>query len=153
MPVYFEDIKLGDSRDCGSYTVDRDEIVAFGRQYDPQPFHTDEEAAARSAFGGLIASGWQTVAVTMRLMVNELLGSSSNLGSPGADEIRWLEPVRPGDTLSVSTEVIEKVASRSKPDRGLVKIRATARNQHRRVVMTMIGLGFFRRRGDQASTE
>jgi len=148
--VYFEDVEVGEVRDCGSYTVDRDEIVAFGRRYDPQPFHVDDEAASRSAFGGLVASGWQTVAITMRLMVLELLGPSSNLGSPGADEIRWLEPVRPGDTLSVSIEVIEKVPSRSKPDRGLVKIRAIARNQRDRVVMTMIGLGFFRRRSATA---
>ena len=150
MTVYFEDIPIGESRDCGSYRITRDEIVAFGRQYDPQPFHIDEDAAARSPFGGLIASGWQTVAITMRLMVLDMFATGSgSLGSPGADEIRWLEPVRPGDTLAVRTEVVEKVPSRSKPERGLVKVRATASNQHGRDVMTMIGLGFFPRRGGE----
>ena len=149
---FFEDIALGEMRECGSYTVEREEIVEFGHRYDPQPFHVDEEAAARSPFGGLIASGWHTIAICMRLMVLEMIASDAgSWGSPGADEIRWLEPVRPGDTLSVRTEVIEKVPSRSKPDRGLVKIRATVSNQHDRNVMTFIGLGFFPRRSKQTA--
>ncbi len=148
MPLYFDDMQVGDRRvvDAG-YTFTREEIIEFGRRFDPQPFHIDEEAAKRSPYGGLIASGWHTVSACMRRVVTSLLGEESgSLGSPGADEIRWLKPVRPGDSLSVLTEVIEKRPSRSKPDRGLVKLRWTARNQHGEDVMTMIGLGIFRQR-------
>jgi len=107
----------------------------------------DEEAARHSPYGGLIASGWHTVSVCMGLVVRSMLrAGSGSLGSPGADDIRWLKPVRPGDTLTVETEVIEKRPSASKPDRGLVKLRRTARNQDGDEVMTMIGLGIFRRR-------
>jgi len=122
-------------------------ILEFGRRFDPQPFHVDEEAARHSPYGGLIASGWHTVSVCMGLVVRSMLrAGSGSLGSPGADDIRWLKPVRPGDTLTVETEVIEKRPSASKPDRGLVKLRRTARNQDGDEVMTMIGLGIFRRR-------
>ncbi len=147
MTLYFEDMQVGDRRELEGYTFTREEILEFGRRFDPQPFHVDEEAARLSPYGGLIASGWHTVSVCMRILVTSLLGpESGSLGSPGADEIRWLKPVRPGDTLSVLTEVIEKREFRSKPDRGLVKLRWTARNQHREDVMTMIGLGIFRKR-------
>jgi len=144
--LYFEDIRVGDIREVGSRTVTREEILDFARQFDPQPFHVDEEAARRSPFGGLIASGWHTAALCHSILVTELLGEESgSLGSPGVDELRWVKPVRPGDTLSVHTEVLEVTPSRSKPG-GLVKLRYTVRNQDGEDVMTLTGLGFFRRR-------
>lgn len=150
MMIYYEDIPEGEVRRGGSYTFERDEILDFGRRFDPQPFHIDEDAARRSPFGGLVASGWHTASVCMRLMVESNLGpGGSSLGSPGVDELRWLAPVRPGDTLSLRTEVIAKRPLKSRPDRGLVTIRATLSNQEGVDVMTMIGLGFFPRQGDR----
>lgn len=146
MSLFFEDFRPGDVTDTGSVTVTREEIVAFARQFDPQPFHVDEEAARRSPFGGLIASGWHTAALCMRLVVALLGPGSGSLGSPGVDELRWLKPVRPGDELSVRVEVMEAIPSRSKPDRGLVKLRYTMRNQNGEDVMTMIALGMVLRR-------
>lgn len=145
---FFEDFRPGDVTDTGSVTVTREEIVAFARQFDPQPFHIDEEAARRSPFGGLIASGWHTASLCMRLVVALLGPDSGSLGSPGVDELRWLKPVRPGDELSVSAEVLEAIPSRSKPDRGLVKFRYTMRNQNGEEVMTMIALGLVLRRAE-----
>ncbi len=147
MTLYFEDFAVGDTRELGGRTVSEAEIVAFGRQFDPQPFHIDPEAASRSPFGGLIASGWHTAALAMRMVVDELLPpGSGSLGSPGVDELRWHHPVRPGDTLRVRTEVVETVPSRSKPDRGLVKLRYRVLNQRDEEVMSLIGMGLFRRR-------
>ncbi|RMH18138.1 MAG: MaoC family dehydratase [Acidobacteria bacterium] len=147
MGRFFDDFTLGERAGFGAVEVRREEVIDFARRFDPQPFHLDEEAARRSPFGGLIASGWHTVALTMRLMVEALGGGESgSLGSPGADRIRWLEPVRPGDVLSVELEVRALRPSRSKPDRGLVEIEVTTLNQHRRPVMTMLALGIFRRR-------
>lgn len=145
---FFEDFRPGDVTDTGSVTVTREEIVAFARQFDPQPFHVDEDAARRSPFGGLIASGWHTASLCMRLIVALLGPDSGSLGSPGVDELRWLKPVRPGDELSVSAEVLEAIPSRSKPDRGLVKFRYTMRNQNGEEVMTMIALGLVLRRAE-----
>ena len=148
MSIYFEDIEVGDQQHCGTFTFTKEEIVEFGRRFDPQPFHIDEGAAELSPYGGLIASGWHTISACMKVVVTSALGpESGSLGSPGADEIRWFTPVRPGDTISVRTEVIEKRLSKSKPDRGLVKLRWTAHNQHGHDVMSMIGLGIFRCRG------
>ena len=145
---FFEDFHPGDVTDTGSVTVTREEIVAFARQFDPQPFHVDEDAARRSPFGGLIASGWHTASLCMRLVVALLGPDSGSLGSPGVDELRWLKPVRPGDELSVSAEVLEAIPSRSKPDRGMVKFRYTMRNQNGEEVMTMIALGLVLRRAE-----
>ena len=145
---FFEDFRPGDLTDTASVTVTKEEIVAFARQFDPQPFHIDEEAARRSPFGGLIASGWHTASLCMRLVVALLGPDSGSLGSPGVDELRWLKPVRPGDELSVSAEVLEAIPSRSKPDRGLVKFRYTMRNQNGEEVMTMIALGLVLRRAE-----
>lgn len=145
---FFEDFRPGDVTNTGSVTVTREEIVAFARQFDPQPFHVDEDAARRSPFGGLIASGWHTASLCMRLVVALLGPDSGSLGSPGVDELRWLKPVRPGDELSVSAEVLEAIPSRSKPDRGLVKFRYTMRNQNGEEVMTMIALGLVLRRAE-----
>ncbi|HEV8582274.1 MAG TPA: MaoC family dehydratase [Thermoanaerobaculia bacterium] len=148
MSLFFEDFEVGRTQEAGSRTVTREEILEFARKFDPQPFHVDEEAARRSPFGGLIASGWHTAALCHGLLVEQFLGSDSgSMGSPGVDELRWLKPVRPGDTLTVRTEVVAVTPSRSKPG-GLVKLRYVMRNQNGEEVMTMIANGFFRRRGE-----
>jgi acyl dehydratase len=134
---YFEDYIAGETYTYGSVTLDEASIVAFARQYDPQPFHIDPVAAKDSIYGGLIASGWQTVAETMRILVDHVISPASSLGSPGCDELRWLKPVRPGDTLSVRFEIDSGRRSRSNPDRGLVASRLAVLNQRDDVVMTM----------------
>ena len=126
--------------------MSRDEIVAFAREFDPQPFHLDEAAAARTIFGGLLASGWHTGSILMRLMWDTFLRDAASLGSPGVDEIRWLQPVRPGDTLRARFTVVEAVPSRSKPDRGVVRSLSEVLNQRGEVVMTVRGMGMFSRR-------
>jgi acyl dehydratase len=117
---YFEDFEPGRTIPVGSRTVNQDEIIAFARQFDPQPFHVDPEAAAKSMFGGIIASGWHTCSMMMRMMVDGFLSEAASLGSPGVDEIRWLKPVRAGDTLAVTTTVLDARPSSSRPDRGVV---------------------------------
>jgi acyl dehydratase len=144
--IHLEDLAPGQIHRLGRYTVGRDEIVAFARDWDPQPFHVDEAAAAASIYGGLIASGWHTACVFMRLFVDGLLGRAAALGSPGIDELRWLRPVRPGDTLEGRLEVLEVRPSRSKPDRGIVRLRSVMVNQDQEEVLTFIGNVMFRRR-------
>lgn len=134
---YFEDYVAGAVSTYGSVTLDEASIVAFAEQYDPQPFHVDPVAAKESIYGGLIASGWQTVAETMRILVDHVISPASSLGSPGCDELRWVKAVRPGDTLSVRFEVVSGRRSRSNPDRGLVSSRLAVLNQRGEVVMTM----------------
>jgi acyl dehydratase len=149
VPIYLEDFHAGDVAETPARRVSREEMVAFAREFDPQPFHVDEEAAKRSPFGGLVASGWHTASLCMRMVVEHALardGETGSLGSPGVDELRWLRPVRPGDSLTVRIEVLEVVPSRSKADRGLVKLRYTMRNQDAQDVMTMVALGIMRRR-------
>ena len=143
---YFEDFEPGQDIDLGTRTVTEDEIVAFARQYDPQPFHVDRDAAAASIFGGVIASGWHTCAMMMRLVVDGLLGKSSSMGSPGLDGVRWLAPVRAGDTLNVHYQTVQVKASASKPDRGVVWSKWVAINQHGATVCTVEGMGMFGRR-------
>jgi acyl dehydratase len=143
---YLEDFRPGQTIELGSRQVDRDEIIEFARKYDPQPFHVDEEAGRRSIYGGLIASGWHTVAMLMRLLVDTVASRSASMGSPGIDEIRFLKPVRPGDTLSARMTVLDVVPSRSKADRGHVRASYEVFNQHGDKVMTMIGLGIYGRR-------
>ncbi|HEX8434265.1 MaoC family dehydratase [Archangium sp.] len=143
---YFEDFQVGQVLELGSYEVSREEILAFARQYDPQPFHLDDEAGRQSIFGSIIASGWQTAAICHRLLVGSVLKDSASMGSPGLDELRWLLPVRPGDTLSARIEVLASTPSRSKADRGSVKTRMEARNQKGEVVMTELATVLFRRR-------
>jgi len=140
---YFEDYTPGTIFDCGSITVDPAEIVAFARRYDPQYFHTDPEAAKRSAFGGLIASGWQTAGLAMRLLVQDYLSTVASLGSPGIDELRWTKPVRPGDVLNVRVTVLEAKRSRSKPDRGIVHSLIEVTNQNGESVMSFKGMNLF----------
>jgi acyl dehydratase len=141
--IFWEDFTVGESAEMGRHTFSEEEILEFGRRYDPQPFHCDPAAARASSFGGLIASGWQTCAIGMRLMVESYLRSSNSLGSPGVDSVRWLKPVRPGDTLTYTRTVLETRASSSRPGIGLVKQRWEAVNQNAELVLTMEGWGMF----------
>ena len=143
---YWEDFPVGKVMDLGTRHVTREEIIEFASRFDPQPFHVNEEAAKASIYGGLIASGWHTVSMTMRLMCDGYLLESASLGSPGVDQVRWLKPVRPGDTLTARMTVLESRASASKPDRGTSKSLWEVFNQNGELVMTMEGMGMFRRR-------
>jgi acyl dehydratase len=144
--IYLDDFAPGQVHELGRRTLSRGEIVAFARQWDPQAFHLDEQAAAESIYGGLIASGWHTVCVFMRLFADGLLKRSAAMGSPGIDELRWLKPVRPGDTLAARLEVLEVRPSRSKPDRGTVRLRSVMLNQREEEVLSFIGNVMFWRR-------
>jgi len=143
---YWEDIKEGEVFELGSRTMDKERMIAFAREFDPQPFHTDEKAAEASVWGGLIASGWLTGSTLMRLLYDGFLKDTASLGSPGIDELRWLKPVRPGDTLTARLTVIEATASRSRPDRGIVRTRMELMNQDGEAVMTITGVNFISRR-------
>jgi acyl dehydratase len=146
MPDYtFEDFAAGQVYELGRRTITEAEIVDFARQWDPQPFHVDPEAAKASVFGGLIASGWQTGAIWMRMYVDAMLGTAAR-GSPGIEELRWLAPVRPGDTLSGRLTVLEATPSATKPDRGTIRIRGEMVNQDGVTVMAMTSRGHFGRR-------
>ena len=149
---YYEDLALTPSNDLGTRTVSREDIIRFAREFDPQPFHVDEEAAKKSPYGGLIASGWMTCAMVMRMMCDGYLAESASLGSPGIDKLRWLKPVRPGDTISVLRKTLEARKSASKPDMGIVKSLWEVSNQHGELVMTMEGIGMFRCRPPSAVT-
>ena len=130
----------------GHVTLEQKEMIAFAKRFDPQPFHTDPAKAKKSIFGGLIASGWYTASVTMRILVDNYVSHVASLGSPGVDALRWLKPVRPGDTLSVRVTIVDTKRSRSKPDRGFVRTSVEVFNQHRDVVMTWKSGGFVRLR-------
>ncbi len=143
---YFDDFQPGDVSEHGPYLVSREEIIAFARQFDPQPFHLSDEGGREGIFGGIIASGWHTASICHKLIVEGLLGKAASLGSPGLDELRWLKPVRPGDALTVRTEVVSLTPSRSKPDRGAIKFRFEVRNQSGEVVMTEVANALFSRR-------
>jgi len=136
--IHYEDIETGAKQSFGSYQVTRDE-------YDPQAFHLDDDAAAKTYFGKLSASGWHTCAMTMRMMVDNMAKHKvASLGSPGVDEIRWLFPVYPGDTLRCESEVLDKRQSKSKPEMGSFRSTVTVTNQDDRPVMTMLTTGFVR---------
>lgn len=144
---YFEDIAVGATARFGSYAVTREEAIDFARRFDPQPFHLSDEAAAQTHFGRLSASGWHTCAMTMAMLVENLKEhQQAGLGSPGVDELRWLKPVYPGDTLRVESEVLEKRRSASRPDMGIYKSRVTVFNQDDVAVMTMVSNGLIRTR-------
>jgi acyl dehydratase len=143
---YFEDFKVGDVVEAGSRTVTKEEVLAFAREFDPQAFHVDEQAAKQSIYGGLIASGWHSGSLLMRMFYEAVFRDSASMGSPGIDELRWLKPVRPGDTLSFRATVLEATPSRSKPDRGLIKTHCELLNQHGEVVMSLKPINFIRRR-------
>ena len=143
---YFEDFKPEDSIELGSFEFTDDNIIAFARDFDPQLMHTDPQRAKRSIYGGLIASGWHTASVYMRLLVDGLINDTASMGSPGVEKLRWLKPVRPGDTLRARITVLESTPSRSKPDRGIVRSRGEMLNQHGEVVMDLEAVNFFGRR-------
>jgi acyl dehydratase len=139
---YFEDIPVGQKHAFGSYQVTREEVLEFARKYDPQPFHLDDDAAAKTHFGRLSASGWHTCAMTMTMLVENLkLGNQAGLGSPGVDELRWLKPVYPGDTLRAETEVLEKRRSTSRREMGIFRSRVKVFNQNQEPVLSMISIG------------
>lgn len=144
MTRYYEDIEVGESEDCGSYTVTKEEIIGFAETYDPQPIHVDEEAANDSFFGGLIASGWQAAALCMRLTVPQL-NERAFVGARGVDDLRWIRPLRPGDTLSVELEVVAKEPD-DNPALGRVNTRTTGYDQNGEAVVTYVGLGLVERR-------
>ena len=139
--LYWEDFPVGAVFEFGGVTLTREAIVEFASRYDPQPFHLDDAAAEASLFGGLSASGWHTCALTMRMMCDAYLNRSASLGSPGIDELRWLKPVRPGDTLHVRMEVLQARTMASRPGVGLALQAWTVINQHGEPVMTMRGWG------------
>lgn len=140
--IYFEDIEVGKVSHFGSYQVTREEVVDFAKKFDPQPFHLSDDAAAQTHFGRLSASGWHTCAMMMAMLVENLTKTQqAGLGSPGQDELRWLKPVYPGDTLSLSVEVLDKRASTSRPEMGSYRSRITVLNQDGVAVMTTIGIG------------
>jgi acyl dehydratase len=143
---YFEDFHPGQEIDLGTRSVTEEEIIAFARQFDPQPFHIDHDAAAGSIFGGVIASGWHTCSMMMRMVVDGLMARSASMGSPGVDSVRWLRPVRPGDTLHVRYLTQDVRASNSRPDRGVVWSKWVATNQHGEQVCTVEGMSMFARR-------
>jgi acyl dehydratase len=144
--LYWEDFKVGEVVETGRHTFTEEEIIAFAKQFDPQPFHVDPEAAKNSFYGGIIASGWHTCCVAMRYMVQYYIGRSASMGSPGMDNVRWLKPVRPGDTITFLRVITESRASQSRPNAGLLKSIAQAVNQHGETVLTMEGWGMFGRR-------
>jgi acyl dehydratase len=143
---YFEDFHAGQEIDLGTRTVTEEEIIDFASRFDPQPFHVDVDAAARSIYGGVIASGWHTCSMMMRMVVDGLMAKSSSMGSPGLDGVRWLAPVRAGDSLNVRYQTTQVKASNSKPDRGVVWSKWVAINQHGETVCTVEGMGMFARR-------
>ena len=144
---YLEDLEVGRKSAFGSYQVTREEVLEFARKYDPQPFHLSDEAAAQTHFGRLAASGWHTCAMTMAMIVENLEAhEQAGLGSPGVDELRWLKPVFPGDTLRAETEILEVKPSRSKPDIGSFRSRCTVFNQDDQPVLTFISIVLIRRR-------
>jgi acyl dehydratase len=144
---YFDDFVAGSVHEYGpTAPVSAAEIVDFARKYDPQPIHVDPDWARTGPFGGLIASGWHTAALTMRLLVESYLPAAASLASPGIDELRWVRPVRPGDVLSVRVTVLEARPSRSKPDRGLIRSRIEVLDGEGLVVMTLMALNLVRRR-------
>ena len=145
--IYFEDLEVGAETYYGSYEVTRDEVIEFARKYDPQPFHLSDEAAARTYFGRLAASGWHTCAMTMAVIVRNFeKQQTAGLGSPGVDELRWMKPVYPGDTLHVRGTIIDKTPSRSKPDIGTFRTQTVVSNQDDVPVMKLTSIVIIQRR-------
>ena len=146
--MYFEDLVVGAKASFGSYAVTREEVIAFATKYDPQPFHLDDEAAAQTHFGRLSASGWHTCAMTMAMIVENLKATEqAGLGSPGHDELRWITPVYPGDTLRCETELLEKRQSQSKPEMGIFRSKMMVFNQDDVMVMSFVSIAMIRVRG------
>jgi acyl dehydratase len=141
---YFGDYTAGAVYEYGHIAVTEAEIIDFARRFDPQPIHTDPDFAATGPFGGIIASGWHSAAILMRMVADHYLSRVASLASPGIDELRWLAPVRPGDSLRLRTTIVEARPSRSKPDRGLVRTRAKLINQDDQVVLSLIAMNILR---------
>ena len=145
--IYFEDLKVGAETDFGTYDVTREEVLEFATKYDPQPFHLSDEAAAKTHFGRLAASGWHTCAMTMAVIARKVVGEEqAGLGSPGIDELRWLKPVFPGDTLHVRGKIVDKTPSRSKPEIGSFRTETVVTNQDEVPVMSFKSIVLIRRR-------
>jgi acyl dehydratase len=145
--IWFEDIEVGRETEFGRYEVTREEVLEFARKYDPQPFHLSDEAAAKTHFGRLAASGWHTCAMTMAVIARAVVkDEQAGLGSPGVDELRWLKPVYPGDTLTVTGRILDKTPSRSKPDLGSFRTQTSVTNQDGIPVMRFTSIVLIRRR-------
>lgn len=152
--LYYEDLAIGATQSFGHYEVTRDEVLDFARKYDPQPFHLDDEAAAKTHFGRLSASGWHTCAMSMAMMVENMKANrQAGLGSPGVDNLRWMKPVYPGDVLRMETEVLEKRRSRSRPEMGIFKSRGRTLNQNDEIVLEMVSNGMIQVRDPEAPIE
>jgi acyl dehydratase len=141
---YFEDYIPGSVFEFGTISVEEAEIIDFAKRFDPQDMHVDAESAARGPFGGLIASGWHTAGLAMRLLVDHYVSKVASLASPGVDEVRWTRPVRPRDSLRIRVSVLEARRSQSKPDRGLVRTLVEVFNQNREVVMSFKAMNILR---------
>lgn len=144
-PRHYENLSVGESQTAGQYEVTREEIVRFARRWDPQPFHVDETAAGKTHFGELIASGWHTAAVAMRLGVRELFGYVATRCALGASDLRWPHPVYPGDWLTARLTIVEKRASESRPDLGIIKTKWELINEHGQQVFHVVGTSFVKR--------
>ncbi len=150
---YFEDFQIGERFSSPGATLSESQILDFAMSYDPQPFHLDMEAAAESSYGGLIASGFQTLALGFRMFYQANVINACSLGSPGMDELRWLAPVRPGDTLHTEVEVVAKRESRSRPDRGTLTMAYEIKTQTGEIVMTFTGIHILRCRPDAEASD
>ncbi len=141
---YFEDFQPGEVLEFGEYRITEEEMLEFATRYDPQPFHIDRKAGAESIYGGLIASGWMTGSVMMRMLVDHFISPASSMGSPGVDDIRWVKPVRPGDRLHLRVTIVDARRSQSKPDRGVVQVQQEMINQDGETVMSIRGMSLNR---------
>jgi acyl dehydratase len=141
---FFEDYESGEVVEFGDHTVSMEELLEFAARYDPQPFHTDADAAGQSIYGGLIASGWMSASIAMRLLVDHFISPQSSMGSPGVDELRWIKPVRAGDRLRLRVTILETRRSQSKPDRGMIQLLQEMQNQNNETVMTIRAWGMYR---------
>ena len=146
---YFEDFHIGDTFDLGPLTVTAEEIIAFANQFDPQYFHNDPQRAKDSIFGGLVASGWHAGALFMRMFFDDVLSKTDSIGSPGLDQIRWLLPVRPNDTLHGRFTITDARVSKSRPTIGILRSNGELFNQHNELLMTVIGIHFVGRRSGE----
>jgi acyl dehydratase len=145
---YFDDLKKGDRFESGPYEVTEKQIIEFAREFDPQSFHLDQTKARQTIFEGLIASGWHTAAITMRLFVKTLNFAEGAIGL-GVDELRWPNPVRPGDTLQVETEIVDSRESKSKPSHGIIRLRNVTANQRGEIVQTMFANALVPKKSDK----
>lgn len=150
---YWEDFTVGMVMEFGGYEVTEEEVIEFATAFDPQPFHIDKDAAKEHFFGGIIASGWHTGSMCMKMMVDNYLIDSASMGSPGIEQLRWKQPVRPGEVLHVKAEVLDRSLPKSRPELGFVKFSHTVLNQKDEVKMTMISSGMFLRDPARSETE